>query len=100
MYNADYDRYPLRLAISKYFNTSYIWRKEKGYNTGAMQAAFKHDIKNIMALCLDGMLVENDIIDKNILRKYILDLSAGKKEKIIPFLYTISAEIFLQSWKT
>ncbi|MBS0185654.1 MAG: hypothetical protein JSS34_04860 [Proteobacteria bacterium] len=99
LYTADYDRYPLRAAMSKYFRTSHVWRKDKGCNTGAMQAAFKYNLKNIMTMCLDGILADNKVIDKDILKRYILDISAGKNEKIVPLLYTISTEIFLQAWK-
>jgi len=97
-YSKGYDRYPFRKAISEYFKTNNVWRKDKGETSGIMQRGLKHNEKYILELCLEGNIVKTGLIDKNLLYKNINGMMNGQTDTQWPVSSLISAEIFMRFW--
>jgi asparagine synthase (glutamine-hydrolysing) len=98
LFDKGYDRYPLRKSISERFHTETVWRRDKGETTGVFQLGVKKNLDYVLDLCLDGVLIKQNIIDKKELRKTILLISNGDINYLWPFTYLSAIEIFIKQW--
>lgn len=98
-YNEEFDRYPLRKAVSNNFKSKSIWRKDKGEISGIIQLGLKKNRDYLFDMCLNGELAKNQLINKAELEQHIKILSSGVTDHQFPILQLISAEIFMSLWK-
>lgn len=100
LFSQIYDRYPLRKSAGDRFGTKTVWRRDKGDITGVFQLGVKKNLDNILMLCLEGQIAQQQLIDKNKLAHSILQISQGDTNDLWPFTFLASMEIFLNHWQT
>ena len=98
LFQAGYDRYPLRKAVSDRFQTQTVWRRDKGEATGIFQLGIKNNLQDVLDLCLNGQFVQQGLIDKEGLHKTILQISSGSIDHMWPVTHLACLELFLKSW--
>jgi asparagine synthase (glutamine-hydrolysing) len=94
-----YDRYPLRKAVSDYFKTEAIWRRDKSQTTGLFQLGVKKNLENVLDICMNGQFVKQQLIDRERLHKTIMLISFGDINHMWPFIHITSIEMFLKFWE-
>lgn len=99
LYAQGYNRYPFRRAISRSFNTQTVWRKDKGNTTGVFQNGLKQNLKEVLALCLEGHCVRQGIVKPDPLHKHIKIIAGGQNDCLWPLIHLISTEIYLRHWE-
>ena len=98
LFDNGYDRYPLRKAVSDYFKTDTVWRRDKSQTTGLFQLGIKQNLEYVLELCLEGHFVKNGFVDKEGLHKTVRLLANGDIKYLWPFTHIASTEIFLRHW--
>ncbi|OJW47907.1 MAG: hypothetical protein BGO67_03180 [Alphaproteobacteria bacterium 41-28] len=98
LFEKGYDRYPLRKAVSETFKTDTVWRRDKSQTTGLFQLGVKQNLEHVLAICLEGHFVRQELIDKEGLYQTINLIANGDAKNFWPFMHLASAEIFLRYW--
>lgn len=93
------DRYPVRKAISEKFKTNSVWRKSKGTSAGIFELGLNKHKDFIISLCMEGFMASNNLIDKDILYKNILNMTYGQNDYKWKLIYLISLELFCETLK-
>ena len=98
LFNASYDRYPLRQAVCSKFKTDTVWRRSKSQTTGVSQLGIKKNLEYILSICLEGELVREGFIDKDKLYKTIILVSNGDTKDMWSLTHIFSCELFFNIW--
>lgn len=99
LYGQGYNRLPVRRAICQHFNTSHVWRRDKGNTAGHVLRGVKTNLNYVLDLCLSGYFASKGLINKDLLKDHILRLSAGDPQDSWAFIYLYCTEAFLISSK-
>ena len=99
LYEQGFDRYPFRKAVSDYFKTDCVWRRDKGETSGILQLSIKANMERILSLCLEGGFARNNFVNKDLLQKHIKEVAYGSTDYLWPLLNLLSVEIFLEYWE-
>ena len=99
LYEQGFDRYPFRKAVSDYFKTDCVWRRDKGETSGVLQLSIKANMERVLFLCLEGGFARNNFINKELLQKHINEVAYGSTDHLWPLLNLLSVEIFLEHWE-
>jgi hypothetical protein len=100
-FNKEFDRYIFRESISKRFNTSNVWRKEKQDQLDLLAAGLRFNFCEIKTTCEKGFFYNHGYIDGIKLKKNLNNFNKGLKNKLNlwNFANFISAELFINSWQ-
>lgn len=93
-----YNRYPFRKAISDYFGTQKVWRKDKGCTNGILQLGLKQNKKIINDLCLNGYSANHKLIEKDILSQHLKHFLNGNLLRQGQIINLLAIEMFLKCW--
>jgi len=97
-YYNGYNRYQFRKAISDRYKTNSVWRMDKGETSGVSQKGMKTNKKRIIELCMEGKLVKQGLIDKDLLYIGLQEVINGKKDYQWAITNLFCAELFITYW--
>lgn len=99
LFQNQYGRYIYRKAISDISQSSSAWRKDKGEISGVLQLGFNKNYKHVLEMIMDGYLIREKIVNKELLEKKMQLFKNGIdsfNSREITYIY--SAEFFLSLW--
>lgn len=97
-YKDGYDRYPFRQAISQYYNSDAVWRKDKGETTAVHQLGLKKHLSKVQQTCREGYLAKNKIYDPEKLNEGFHRVMAGEAEHSWSIVNLVTLEVFYSKW--
>lgn len=97
-YKNGYNRYLIRKAAADKFKTEHVWRKDKGETSGIMQRGLAKNADYIHSLCMDGVLANSGLFNKEMLLQNIKETACGLNTYLWPILSFITAELFIKEW--
>lgn len=98
LYKDGYDRYPFRQAISQYYKTDKVWRKDKGETTGIHQLGLKKHLGKVQQVCFNGYLAKNKMYDPDKLNVGLQRMIAGESEHSWSIINLVTLELFYSLW--
>lgn len=99
LYDQGHDRYPFRSSISRFFNTDYVWRKDKGETSGVFQRGLQKNRELALSLCLEGRFAKEKLIDREKLETEIHKFLLGGRGCQWPMTRLIAAELYFSYWQ-
>lgn len=98
-FNAGYDRYLFRKSISSFYNTSHVWRKDKGHTTGVFHKGLNVNKKYILNLCMNGYLAQSGIIHKDLFMTHYERTSKGIINQQWLLVHLLCLEMYIDMWR-
>lgn len=97
-FSGSYDRILIRQAMANAFKTKAVWRKEKGGMTGTLQRGLIKNIKSITELCMNGVIANQGLLDKDILWKDLKKVELDCQSSSYCLNHLICIEIFMRQF--
>jgi asparagine synthase (glutamine-hydrolysing) len=94
-----FDRVFLRRAVNRIKPLQALWRRHKGHTTGTMLKHLEQEHAVISELIRNGHCMKNNILDKQLVEKYLITVRHGTTDGIFPLLRIITAELWFNQWQ-
>jgi asparagine synthase (glutamine-hydrolysing) len=97
-YSMGYNRYIFRKAISDTFNTSSVWRRDKGETSGVTQKSLFKKEMEIRKMCTEGLMAKEKLINIKLISSAIKRMGRGEKDNQWPIMNLACVEEFIKIW--